>query len=237
MLVEYGSITTLPFSEYASPIVCAENSQWETQTTGRPENSTNNNNRDDFNNKNPVSTLTDAAQHMVGKKLFCELDCSQAYHCLRNADKRTIEGLAFNFASRTFANRRLAQGLSRALSAFFSFDLDRVLKTDQCAQYVDNFGIAANDVDQLTKNLRSTFECIREAGLKLTMNKCHFGASLKNNFLGTTITPEGVKLQKERITNFQIPEVQDGLAALSWIPLPWKNKYHSSNALKSIRRS
>ena len=27
-----------------------------------------------------LSTLSDAAQHMAGKKLFCKLDCSQAYH-------------------------------------------------------------------------------------------------------------------------------------------------------------
>ena len=120
------------------------------------------------------------------------------------ADQRSIEMLAFNFASRTFAYRRLAQGLSRALSAFSSFMreyLDRVIKADQCAQYVDDIGIAANDAEQLIKNLRATFECIREAGLKLTMHKCHFGAT-EIDFLGRTITPEGVKPQKESITNF-----------------------------------
>ena len=141
---------------------------------------------------------------MAGKKLFCKLDCSQAYHCLPMADQRSVEMLAFNFASRTFAYRRLAQGLSRALSAFSSFMreyLDKVIKADQCAQYVDDIGIAANDADHLIKNLKATFECIRHAGLKLTMHKCHFGAT-EIDFLGRTITPEGVKPQKERITNF-----------------------------------
>ena len=157
-----------------------------------------------INNIHPVSTLTDAAKHMAGKKLFCKLDCSQAYHCLQMADQRSIEKLAFNFASRTFAYRRLAQGLSRALSAFSSFMrqyLDRVFKADQCAQYVDDIGIAANDAEHLIKNLRATFECIREAGLKLTMYKCHFGAT-EIDFLGRTITPESVRPQKESITNF-----------------------------------
>ena len=120
------------------------------------------------------------------------------------ADQRSIEMLAFNFASRTFAYRRWAQGLSRALSAFCSFMreyLDRVIKADQCAQYVDDIGIAANDAEHLIRNLRATFECIREAGLKLTMHKCHFGAT-EIDFLERTITPEGVKPQKESITNF-----------------------------------
>ena len=113
------------------------------------------------------------------------------------ADQRSIEMLAFNLISRTF-------GLSRALSAFSSFMrefLDRVIKADQCAQYVDDIGISAKDAAHLIKNLRATFECIREAGLKLTMHKCHFGAT-EIVFLGRTITPEGVKPQKESITNF-----------------------------------
>ena len=79
--------------------------------------------------------------------------------------------------------------------------LDRVIKADQCAQYVDDNGIAANDDEHLIKNLRATFECIREAGLKLTMHKCHFGVT-EIDFLVRTITPEGVKPQKESITNF-----------------------------------
>ena len=136
------------------------------------------------------------------------------------ADQRSIETLAFNFASRSFAYRRLAQGLSRALSAFSSFMrecLDKVIKADQCAQYVDDIGIAANDVDHLIANLRATFKCIQEAGLKLTMHKCHFGAK-KIDFLGRTITPQGVKPQKQNVQIFleknQIPEVEKGLTTL-----------------------
>ena len=56
--------------------------------------------------------------------------------------------LAFGFASGTFAYRRLAQGLSRALSAISSFMreyLDKVIKADQCAQYVHDIGIPANN--------------------------------------------------------------------------------------------
>ena len=113
--------------------------------------------------------------------------------------------LAFKFASRTFAYRRLGLGLSRGLSAFSSFIREyrhRVIKADQCAQYVDDIGIVANDAGQLIENLRATFECIREAGLKLTMHKCHFGATAIDFLIGATITPEDVKPQKKIITNF-----------------------------------
>ena len=79
--------------------------------------------------------------------------------------------------------------------------LDPVIKADQCAQYVDDIGIAANNAQQLTINLRASFKCIQKAGLKLTMHKCHFGAT-EIDFLGRTITPEGVKPQKQQVQNF-----------------------------------
>ena len=78
---------------------------------------------------------------------------------------------------------------------------DKVIKADQCAQYVNDIVIAANKATQLINNLRATFEYIRTAGLKLTMHKCHFGAK-EIDFLGRTITPEGVRLQRPRVQNF-----------------------------------
>ena len=135
---------------------------------------------------------------MAGKKLFCKLDCWQAYHYLQMADQKSIEMLAFNFAIQTFAYRSLAQSLSRALSAFSSFMreyFDKVIKADQCAQYVDDIGIAANDAEHLIQNLRATCQCIGIAGLKPTMHKCHFGPT-EVDFLGRTIFLVGVRPQR-----------------------------------------
>ena len=115
------------------------------------------------------------------------------------ADQRSIEMLAVIFASCTFAYRRLAQGLSRALSAFSSFMreyFDKVIEADQCAQYVDDIGIAANDADHLIGSLRATFKCIQKAGLKLTMHKCQIGAT-EIDLLGRMISPQGVKPQRQ----------------------------------------
>ena len=128
------------------------------------------------------------------------------------ADQRSIEMLAFNFASRTFANKRLAQGLSWSLSAFSNFmreNLDKVIKADQCAQYVDDIGIAANSVTQLIQNIRAVFECIRQAGLKLSIDKCHFGVT-EVEFLGRTITPQGIAPQNPEIFSKRtIPEIKE----------------------------
>ena len=106
------------------------------------------------------------------------------------ADQQSIELLPFNFTSRTIAYRKLAQGLSRSLSAFVSAIckyLDPVIKADQFAQNVDNIGKAANAPEQLIKNLRAVFQTLRKAGLKLSMAKCHFGVQEVELF-GRTIT-------------------------------------------------
>ena len=93
----YGIITTLPFSKYASPIFAQR------KPNGRLRllvdlTEINNLIADDYtNNNHPVSTLSDAAQHLAGKELFCKLDCSQAYHVLQMADKKSVKLLVFNF--------------------------------------------------------------------------------------------------------------------------------------------
>ena len=159
---------------------------------------------DDYSNNNhPVNTLTDAAQHMAGKYLFCKLDCSQAYHCFQMVDQQSIEFLAFNFASRTFAYRRMAQEISRSLSAFSNFlraYFDPVIKVDQCAQYVDDIGIAANTLQQLIKNVRAVFQSLRKANLKLSMAKNHFEVQ-EVDILGGTITTKGEALKNKRLPN------------------------------------
>ena len=120
-------------------------------------------------------------------------------------DQRSVEMLAFNFAGRTFAYKRLAQGLSRSVSAFSSFMreyLDPVVKADQCAQYLDDIEIAANNATDLARKIRVVvFKCIRQAGLKLTIEKCHFGVR-QVEFLGRTISPEGISPQARKIQKF-----------------------------------
>ena len=47
--------------------------------------------------------------------------------------------------------------------------LDPVVKADQCAQYVDDIGIAAINARNLTQNIRAVFQCILQARLKVKM--------------------------------------------------------------------
>ena len=120
------------------------------------------------------------------------------------ADQQSIEFLAINFASRTFARRRLAQRFSRSISASSSIIreyLDPVIKADQCTQHVDEFVKSVNTPEQLTKNLPAVFHWLRKAGVKLSMAECHFEVQ-EVDFPGRTITTKGVAPQKQKIAEF-----------------------------------
>ena len=79
--------------------------------------------------------------------------------------------------------------------------LDPVVNSDQCAQYVDDIGIAANNAGELTRNIPAVFQFIRNAGLKLTIEKCHFGVR-QLEILRRTISSVGVSPQTHKIRNF-----------------------------------
>ena len=141
---------------------------------------------------------------MAGKKYFCKLDCSQPYHCLQMADEQSIQLLAFNFGSRTFAHLRLTQGLNKSLSAFNSTIreyMDALVKADKCAQYVDDIGVAANNVDELVNNIEAVFQQIRKARLKFSMSNCASGHP-KIEFPGRNITTKITAPLEDRIDKF-----------------------------------
>ena len=116
LMYKYGILTVLPYSKYASPIFAQRkpNGKLRLLVDLRKVNSLIS---DDYiNNNHPVSTLSDAAQHLAGKSLFCKLDCSQAYHCLQMAEQRSVEMLAFNFRQQNF---RIQMSRTRPKSALY----------------------------------------------------------------------------------------------------------------------
>ena len=108
LMHKYGIITVLLFSKYANPIFAQRKPNGKLRLLVDLRTMSSLIVDDYFNNNHPLSTLSDAAQHLTVKSLFCKLDCSQAYQCLQMADQRSVEMLAFNLASQKFAYKRLA---------------------------------------------------------------------------------------------------------------------------------
>ena len=141
---------------------------------------------------------------MAGKKYFCKLDCSQAYHCIPMADEQSVQHLFFDFGSRTFAFLRLPQGLHRSLSAFKSVVHeypDPLVKADRC---VDDIGIAAHTPEELITNIELVFQQLDEASPKLSMGKCEFGQR-QIEYLGKTISSTGIGFFRRNTFHPHVP--------------------------------
>ena len=120
------------------------------------------------------------------------------------ADDLSVQSLAFNFSSRTYAYKCLAQELVKSVTGFSSFIrhyLDPCLAADICTQFMDDIGCAVNNFEELIPTLKKIFSCIRRSGLKLSPEKCEI-ATQSMNFLGYMITPSEILPEAKKITKF-----------------------------------
>ena len=88
--------------------------------------------------------MADSTANLAGKSIFAKMDCSQAYFSMQMADERSMQLIAFNFGGRTFAFKRLAQGLYRSLTAFSSCvskHLQSCVASDKCFVYFDDLEV------------------------------------------------------------------------------------------------
>ena len=200
----YGIVTTLPYSKYASPIFAQRKSSGNLRILIDLRR-INHLIKHDYDSHNfPISSLADVGNHLAGKKYFSKLDCSQAFHVVKMADLESVQLLAFNFESRTYAFQRLAQGLNRSVSSFSSFMrkyLDPCIAADRCFQYVDDLGTASHTVPEMISYLEEILKCINHSGLKLSMSKCEIGVE-KIAFLGNSITCQGISPNREKVMKF-----------------------------------
>ena len=200
----YGIVTLLPNSNYSSPIFAQRKSsvKWRILIDLRR---VHHFLRIDYSNNNfPISNMTDAVHHFAGKTLFKKVDCSQAYHCVQMADPLSVQLVSFKFASRTYACKRLAQGLNKSVTRFSSFVrsfLDSCLAANLFTQFTDYIGCGVDKFEQMVPTLRQIFDCLRKLGLRLTPHECEFGMP-SINFLGNTIISKGLKPKKEKREKF-----------------------------------
>ena len=123
--------------------------------------------------------------------MFTKLDCS-VNHCVQMTDDNSVQLLAFNFSSRTYAYKCLTHGLSNSVTGFSSFIrhyLDSCISANLCTQFMVDIGCAVETLDELIPTLRQIFTCVRKSALRLLSGKCSI-ATLYLQFLGTLITPK-----------------------------------------------
>ena len=204
-LMQYhGVITTLSGSKYSSLVFCQRKSNGKLRILVDLRR-INHLIRHDYDQSNfPIANMTDASAHLAGKELFTKFDCRQAYFAIRMADMRSMQLLSFNFASRTFAFQRLAQGLSRSVSAFSAVMihyLQKEIANDDCQAFVDDIIAGSKDFPSHIQSLRRVFASIRRCGIRFGIEKCQFGVT-EVSYLGSTVTTEGVQPNDKNIEEF-----------------------------------
>ena len=203
LMHKYGVFTVLPFSKYASPIFAQRkpNGKLRLLVDLRKINTLI---ADDFtNNNHPVSTLSDAARHLAGKTLICLTALRLITVCRLRPNSQWKSLLSISPAEllptgdlhKVLADLCLLFWVGCASTWTQSSRLTNVLNR------LDAIGIAANNATDLIRNIRAVFQCIRNARLKLTTQKCHFGGR-QNEFLGRSNSSEGVSPQTHKIQNF-----------------------------------
>ena len=91
LMQEYGIITTLPFSKYSSPIFVQRKPSGMLRIFVDLCRINHLIKHDYGELKHPVTTISDAAQHITGKKYFCKLDC------LQMADEQSVHFSLISF--------------------------------------------------------------------------------------------------------------------------------------------
>lgn len=134
-----------------------------------------------------------------GKKFFSTLDFISGYWQIR-MDKESIEKTAFITQYGLHEFTVLPFGLCNAVATYQRFmeKLFAGLVNNFVFVYIDDILIASESWEQHLEHIKLVFERIRDAELKLKIEKCHFGAT-ELPFLGHILTREGIKMNADKI--------------------------------------
>lgn len=159
----------------------------------------------------PIPNITDILDKLGRAQYFSTLDLASGFHQIE-MEENSIEKTAFTVNNGHYEYLRMPFGLKNAPSTFQRV-MDEVLKDLQnkiCMVYMDDIIIFSTSLQEHIQNLKMVFIKLREANLKIQLDKCEF-LRKEVEFLGHVVTPEGIKPNKKKISaiqNFPIPKTQ-----------------------------
>lgn len=130
---------------------------------------------------------------------FSQVDLKSGFHQIAlDEESRPKTGFITPFGK--FRYRTLPQGF-RNSPAIFQAMIDTLLKGVQgewISSYIDDLAIYSRTYEEHISHLRELFQRLRNAGLKLSPDKCKFAVQ-QIDFLGHVLTPEGRKPNPEKV--------------------------------------
>jgi transposase InsO family protein len=157
----------------------------------------------------PLPRIQDCLDTVEGAKLFSTLDITSAYNQVP-VRKEDVPKTAFVTKYGLYEYTTMPFGLSNA-PATFQRVMELALSGLQwvtCLIYLDDIIVFSKSVSEHVERLKSVFQRLREAGLKLKPEKC-FLLQKQVTFLGHVVSEDGVKPDPsniEKVVNWPTPK-------------------------------
>ena len=140
----------------------------------------------------PLPSIDDTLDLLTGQKYFTTLDLAAGYWQVQ-MDPASREKTAFATYSGLYQFLKMPFGLVNAPATFqrlMEVVLAGLARTT-CVVYLDDILVFGRNLTEHNANLRTVFERLREAGLRLKPTKCHL-ARQRVEFLGHVVSAAGV---------------------------------------------
>ncbi len=146
-----------------------------------------------------LARIDDSIDHLYGSRWFSTLDLQSGYWQVAMDPEDKIK-TAFSCSQGHFHFLKMPFGLASAPATFQRL-MEKVLSKLQyktCLVYLDDVIVYSSTFEQQLIRLQEVLTRIKDAGLKLNPNKCHFFKK-SVSYLGHVVSEEGVATDPEKI--------------------------------------
>ena len=139
---------------------------------------------------------------IIGSKIFSTIDLKNAFHHLPIHPNDVEKTCVLSPWGGAFVFKRLAFGMTNGPATWQKY-IDYVLSgIEGLFCYLDDILLCSEDVESHMSLLNQVFQRLKDNGLTLALDKCHFGQS-SVDYLGYKVTATGIRPLRRKVEAIQ----------------------------------